>query len=57
MLGGLFALVAVMSQGILAMKITIIKLRLRLSKYLNFNNLVKIFVHAPYSQDDVQIVE
>lgn len=57
MLGELLALVAVVFQDILAMEVTIIKLRLRQSKYLNFNNLVKIFVHTPYSQNDLQTTE
>ncbi len=47
MLGGFSTVVALVDAGILAVDIKKIKLKLRQSKYLDFNNLLKIFVLAP----------
>jgi hypothetical protein len=49
MFGVLAASVAVLIQGIPAVEIKINKLKLRQSKYLNFNNLLKISVLTPHT--------
>ncbi len=51
MLGGFSTVVALVDAGVTAVDSRKIKLKLRQSKYLNFNNLLKIFVIAPQSQN------